>query len=167
LQLISISLGSTPPCSRSWHLYFLVYAVFPKPTHPEYGALDGAYVSLFVNEPVRSAAELAAGALIEQEGWEIETCWPHSRQALRTMTFHWRSKMESATGGGSESYAPTGRGLGLGLTDELSPSGFRHVPPFSRHGIQGAPRPGGCMRWLGCTSVQFQLMGNRLLSPDG
>jgi hypothetical protein len=50
----------------------LVYAVFPKPTHPEYGAVDGAYVSLFVNEPVQAAAELAAGGLIEQQGWEIE-----------------------------------------------------------------------------------------------
>jgi hypothetical protein len=66
------SLGSTPPCSRSRHLYFLVYAVFPMPNHPEYGAMDGAYVSLFVNEPVQSAAEVVAAALIEQQGWEIE-----------------------------------------------------------------------------------------------
>jgi hypothetical protein len=34
----------------STDLYFLVYAVFPKSEHPEYGRVDGAYVSLFVNE---------------------------------------------------------------------------------------------------------------------
>jgi hypothetical protein len=50
----------------------LVYAVFPKPTHPEYGAVDGAFASLFVNKHVRSAAEAAAVALIEERGWEIE-----------------------------------------------------------------------------------------------
>jgi hypothetical protein len=49
-----------------------VYAVFPKPSHPEYGLIDGAYVSLFVNEPVQAAAEVAAAALIDKEGWEIE-----------------------------------------------------------------------------------------------
>jgi hypothetical protein len=47
--------------------------VFPKPTHPEYGALDGAYVSRFVNEPVRSAAEAAATGLIEQQGSALPT----------------------------------------------------------------------------------------------
>jgi len=34
----------------STDLYFLVYAVFPKSEHPEYGRVDGAYVSLFVDE---------------------------------------------------------------------------------------------------------------------
>jgi hypothetical protein len=34
--------------------------------------MDGAYVSLFVNEPVQSAAEVVAAVLIEQRGWEIE-----------------------------------------------------------------------------------------------
>jgi hypothetical protein len=46
--------------------------VFPKPSHPEYGRIDGAYVSLFVNEIDKDRAEAAAGALIEQEGWDIE-----------------------------------------------------------------------------------------------
>jgi hypothetical protein len=66
------SLGSTRPYSRSRHLYFLMYSVFPKHTHPEYGAVDGAYVSLFVNEPVQAAAEVAAGGLIDQQGGEID-----------------------------------------------------------------------------------------------
>ena len=72
LQLMRKSLGSTTRYSGSEHLYFLVYAAFPKPNHPEYGAIDGAYVSLFVNEPVQAAAEALAVALIGEQGWEVE-----------------------------------------------------------------------------------------------
>ena len=53
-------------------MYFLVYEVFPRPSHPEYGRIDGAYATLFVNQLVLKAAESAAQTLIEGEGWEIE-----------------------------------------------------------------------------------------------
>jgi hypothetical protein len=43
----------------------------PKPTHPEYGLVGGAAVAVFVNEPVQAAAETAACALIEEQGWEV------------------------------------------------------------------------------------------------
>jgi hypothetical protein len=56
----------------STDLSFLVYAVFPKSKHPEYGRVDGAYVSLFVNETNQESAEATASALIERERWEIE-----------------------------------------------------------------------------------------------
>jgi hypothetical protein len=50
----------------------LVYAVFPKPDHPDYGRIDGAYVSLFVNETTQKSAEAVAFALIDRERWDIE-----------------------------------------------------------------------------------------------
>jgi hypothetical protein len=53
-------------------MYFLIYAVFPKPTHRDYGKMDGAYVSLFVNEPTQSLAESAARGLFEAESWDVE-----------------------------------------------------------------------------------------------
>ncbi len=56
-----------------------MYAAYPKPENPEYGAIDGAYVSLFVNEPIQAAAEAAATAFIEEQGWdagELDEAFP-------------------------------------------------------------------------------------------
>jgi hypothetical protein len=46
--------------------------VFPKPEHPDYGRIDGACVSLFVNEKNQESAESTASALIERERWDLE-----------------------------------------------------------------------------------------------
>ena len=53
-------------------MYFLLYLAHPKPDHPEYGVVDGAYVSCWVSDPVEAAADSAARALIESGGWDIE-----------------------------------------------------------------------------------------------
>ena len=53
-------------------MYFLVYLAHPKPSHREYGVVDGAYVSVWVRDPVEAAADRAARELIEAEGWDIE-----------------------------------------------------------------------------------------------
>ncbi len=53
-------------------VYHLVYLVFPKPDHPEYGALDGAFASCWVKEPQVKLADQAAGSVLEESRWEIE-----------------------------------------------------------------------------------------------
>jgi hypothetical protein len=53
-------------------MYFFVFLAHPKPSHPEYGAIDGAYVSCWVRDPVEGAAEAAARELIEATGWDVE-----------------------------------------------------------------------------------------------
>jgi hypothetical protein len=52
-------------------VHFLVFEANPKPTHPDYGSVDGAFVSVFVNETLASAAETAGRALIEDQGWDV------------------------------------------------------------------------------------------------
>jgi hypothetical protein len=53
-------------------VYHLVYLVFPKPTHPEYGELDGAYASCWVKDPVLERADRAARTFIGESSWDIE-----------------------------------------------------------------------------------------------
>ena len=53
-------------------MYFLVYLAHPKPSHREYGVVDGAYVSVWVRDPVEAVADRIARESIEAEGWDIE-----------------------------------------------------------------------------------------------
>lgn len=50
-------------------MYFLVLEAHPKPDHDEYGPVDGAYVSAFVDAASAAAAERAARDLIAKRGW--------------------------------------------------------------------------------------------------
>jgi len=52
-------------------VHFLVFEAHPKPIHADYGRVDGAFVAVFVNEPVPAAAEAAARAFIEEAGWDV------------------------------------------------------------------------------------------------
>ena len=51
-------------------MYFLILEAHPKPIHSEYGTVDGAYVSLFVDAASAAAAERAARDLISDRGWD-------------------------------------------------------------------------------------------------
>jgi hypothetical protein len=51
-------------------MYFLILEAHPKPTHAEYGTVDGAYVSLFVDAVSAATAERAARDLITDAGWD-------------------------------------------------------------------------------------------------
>jgi hypothetical protein len=53
-------------------VHFFVIEAFPKPNSKWYGKVDGAYVSCWVNNPVRDAAEAEARALIEDHGWDAD-----------------------------------------------------------------------------------------------
>jgi len=85
-----LSFNSTAPCGHAAQLkrdplgsttfdghdavirvHFLVFEAHPKPAHVDYGRVDGAFVSVFVNEPVPAAAEAAARTFIEEAGWDV------------------------------------------------------------------------------------------------
>ena len=53
-------------------MHFFVFLAHPSPSHEDYGTVDGAYVSCWVNDPVEASAEAAARALIEEAGWDID-----------------------------------------------------------------------------------------------
>ena len=53
-------------------MYTFTFIAHPKPSHPEYGELDGAYATVFVNDVVPESAEAAARELVEDAGWDIE-----------------------------------------------------------------------------------------------
>ena len=53
-------------------MYFFVFLAHPSASSDDYGVFDGAYVSCWVNDPVEASAEVAARALIEDRGWDIE-----------------------------------------------------------------------------------------------
>ncbi|MEO8295370.1 MAG: hypothetical protein ABI613_07640 [Gemmatimonadota bacterium] len=53
-------------------VYHLVYLVFPKPDHPKYGALDGAFASCWVKEPRIERADHTARSFLEESRWDIE-----------------------------------------------------------------------------------------------
>jgi len=52
-------------------VYFLSFEAHPKPTHRDYGEVDGAFAAVFVNESIADAAEAAARAFIEQVGYDV------------------------------------------------------------------------------------------------
>ena len=53
-------------------MFFFMFLAHPKPTHADYGTIDGAYVACWVNEPVETAAEHMAREAIEALGWDVE-----------------------------------------------------------------------------------------------
>ena len=53
-------------------MFFFTFLAHPKPTHAEYGSVDGAYVACWVNEPVEAAAEQVAREAIEALAWDVE-----------------------------------------------------------------------------------------------
>jgi hypothetical protein len=54
-------------------MMYLMYEVHPKPAHPEYGIIDGAYASLWVNEPAQGVAEVVAQNFLAEYLWDVET----------------------------------------------------------------------------------------------
>lgn len=64
-------------------LFFITLEASPKPAHAEYGTIDGAFVSCWINEPTAHLAEDVARASIESAGWdalELDECRLVSRQ---------------------------------------------------------------------------------------
>ena len=53
-------------------MMFLLFEVHPKPSHAEYGAIDGAFASMWVNEPVQASAETVAREFLEAHLWDVE-----------------------------------------------------------------------------------------------
>ena len=53
-------------------MHFLVFLAHPKPSSDDYGSVDGAYISCWVNESVLSAADLVARQFIDDAGWDVE-----------------------------------------------------------------------------------------------
>ena len=53
-------------------MYFFVLLAHPNPTNAEYGEIDGAYVSCWVNEPTEALAERRARQTIEELGWDVD-----------------------------------------------------------------------------------------------
>jgi hypothetical protein len=51
-------------------MHFFVIEAYPKPSSESYGKTDGAYVSCWVNSPLRDEAEAEARAMIENHGWD-------------------------------------------------------------------------------------------------
>ena len=53
-------------------MYTFTFVAHPAPSNPRYGEADGAYATVFVNDPVAASAEAAARGLLGELGWEIE-----------------------------------------------------------------------------------------------
>ena len=53
-------------------VYFFVLLAHPKPSHRDYGVIDGAYVACWVNEPTEELAEAVAREAIEDLEWDVE-----------------------------------------------------------------------------------------------
>ena len=53
-------------------MYFLILEAHPQPNQVEYGAVDGAFVSVIVNAVSAAAAERAARDLTSDTGWDSE-----------------------------------------------------------------------------------------------
>jgi hypothetical protein len=56
-------------------VHFLMIEAHPKPKHPDYGTVDGAFVTFYINEALVDDPEDAARSLIEGQGWDVaEIC---------------------------------------------------------------------------------------------
>lgn len=53
-------------------MYFFVLLAHPKPSHRDYGVIDGAYVACWVNEANEELAEAVAREAIEDLEWDVE-----------------------------------------------------------------------------------------------
>ena len=54
-------------------MFFLRLETHPKPSHADYGAVDGAWAACWVASEDPEEAEKAARAFLEDLGWDIET----------------------------------------------------------------------------------------------
>ena len=52
-------------------MFFITLEVSPKPIHPRYGEVDGAYASCWVNEPTAALAESVARAGVDEANWDV------------------------------------------------------------------------------------------------
>ena len=52
-------------------MHFLMIVAHPNPANQDYGTIDGAYVTLYINEALVTSPETAARALVEGQGWDI------------------------------------------------------------------------------------------------
>lgn len=66
-------------------MFFLSFEVRPKPEHPSYGEVDGAFAATFVNETSLGQAEIVARKFIDEVGWEIEGLDDSHRVALESL----------------------------------------------------------------------------------
>ncbi|MGH7625058.1 MAG: hypothetical protein ACREOJ_07055 [Gemmatimonadaceae bacterium] len=58
-------------------MFFITLEAAPTPAHTEYGRVDGAFVSCWINEQTADVAEQVARAGIESAGWdalEVDEC---------------------------------------------------------------------------------------------
>jgi hypothetical protein len=53
-------------------VYFQVYSVRPTPSSGRYGVVDGAYVSMWIDEDDEAAADRAARTFLAANGWAVE-----------------------------------------------------------------------------------------------
>ena len=53
-------------------MMFLLYEVHPQPSHPEYGTIDGAFASMWVNEAVQAPAQTVALEFLQANRWDVE-----------------------------------------------------------------------------------------------
>ena len=54
-------------------MFRLVYLAHPKPSHDDYGDVDGAYATCWVNDPTESLADSRARDFLEEIGWDVES----------------------------------------------------------------------------------------------
>jgi hypothetical protein len=52
-------------------VFFITLEVSPKPIHPRYGEVDGAYAACWVDEPTAALAESAARESIDGAQWDV------------------------------------------------------------------------------------------------
>jgi len=52
-------------------VFFITLEVSPKPIHPRYGEVDGAFASCWVNEPTAALAESVAREGIAEAHWDV------------------------------------------------------------------------------------------------
>lgn len=55
-------------------MFFYIYDVIPKETHPQHGLLGGAYVHCWLDLATDEAARAQAQARLDEAGWLIRTC---------------------------------------------------------------------------------------------
>jgi hypothetical protein len=52
-------------------VFFITLEASAKPSHPDYGEVDGAFASCWVNEPTAGLAEAVAREGVEANGWDV------------------------------------------------------------------------------------------------
>ncbi len=60
-------------------MHFLMIEAHPRPNHPDYGTIDSALVTFYINEALVRAPEATARLYIEGRGWDVaEICESYS-----------------------------------------------------------------------------------------